>query len=188
VRLGIIAEDDSDVSVVAEITLALLRPRQIGFNKFVGHGSGKLRRKCAAWADILVRQGCPWIVVVHDLDKHNEKSLRADLTNSVNPAGANASVILIPRQEIEAWLLYDSAAIAIAFRERQRLRLPGNPEALPDPKAYLKRLVWKAYRKQYINTLHNSLIARRVDVATLRRSASFSPHFAFVRTVREMLA
>ena len=49
-KIGIIAEDDSDVAVLREITLALLKPHRIGFKHFVGDGSGKLRRKCGAWA------------------------------------------------------------------------------------------------------------------------------------------
>jgi hypothetical protein len=57
-KMGIIAEDDSDVAVLRELTLSLLKPSRIGFKHFVGHGCGKLRRKCRAWACNLVRQGC----------------------------------------------------------------------------------------------------------------------------------
>ncbi len=76
-KVGIIAEDDSDADVVREMMLSLLRPHRIGFKRFVGNGCGKLRRKCGAWAAILVRQGCPWIMVVHDLDVYDERRLRA---------------------------------------------------------------------------------------------------------------
>lgn len=101
-KMGIIAEDDSDVGVVREITLTLLRPHAIGFKRFVGHGSGKLRRKCGAWARNLVRQGCQCIVVVHDIDVHDEDILREELTNAIAPAGARHRTVLIPRREIEA--------------------------------------------------------------------------------------
>ena len=57
-NMGIIAEDDSDVAVIREITLALLKPHRVGFKRFVGNGCGKLRRKCEAWARNLVQQGC----------------------------------------------------------------------------------------------------------------------------------
>ena len=110
-KVGIIAEDESDVAVLREVTLALLRPHRIGFRRFVGNGSGKLRRKCGAWATTLVKQGCPWIVVVHDLDIHDEQRLRTDLTNAIMPARAKVSVVLVPKREIEAWLLYDSSAL-----------------------------------------------------------------------------
>ena len=42
------------------------------------------------------------------------------------------------KREIEAWLLYDGWAIAAAFRENQRPKLPGNPENISDPKKYLR--------------------------------------------------
>jgi hypothetical protein len=185
--MGIIAEDDSDVAVLREITLSLLRPKTIGFSRFVGDGCGKLRRKCGAWARNLVRQGCPWIVVVHDLDLNNERELRAQLEQAIAPARAKASVVLIPRREIEAWLLYDSAAIASAFREHRRPKLPGNPEALSDPKKHLRDLVWKKYHKEYLNTVHNPQIARHIDIPLLSRSGSFAPHLAFTGTVRRLL-
>ena len=186
-KMGIIAEDDSDVSVIKEITVSLLKPRRIGFKHFVGHGHGKLQRKCADWARILVSRGCPWIAVVHDLDKYNEISLRRKLTNAITPVRAHASVVLIPKREIEAWLLYDGGAIAAAFKETRRPRLPGDPESLVDPKKYLCDLIWRKYRKDYLNTVHNALIAKHIDVSLLRRSSSFAAHPTFVETIRNRL-
>jgi uncharacterized protein DUF4276 len=183
---GIIAEDDSDVEVVSAITLELLKPHVIGFKKFVGGGCGKLRRKCAAWARNLVERDCSWIVVVHDLDENDELELQEQLTVSVRPAGAQAFVVLIPRREIEAWLLYDARAIATAFRQRPPLpQLPGNPELLPDPKRHLAEIVWRRYQKVYLHNVHNALIARNINVALLRRSRSFAPHLVFARRVSD---
>jgi uncharacterized protein DUF4276 len=186
-KMGIIAEDDSDVAVLREVTLSLLRPHRIGFKRFVGNGCGKLRRKCGAWARNLVQQGCRWIVVVHDLDVHDEQNLRAELTAAVFPAGAQASVVLIPKREIEAWLLYDSHAIARAFRETHPPQLPGNPESLRDPKKHLRDLIWKKYQKEYLNTVHNCAIAKYLQLSLLRQSASFAPHVNFAAAVRNML-
>ena len=186
-KIGIIAEDDSDVAVVRELTLSLLRPNRIGFSRFVGHGGGKLRRKCGAWARTLVRLGCPWITVVHDLDVYDEPQLRAQLTRAIAPARARVSVVLIPKREIEAWLLYDAKAIAAAFNENQQPKLPGNPESLSDPKEHLRQLIWKKYGKDYLNTVHNGRIAKRIDVSILARSASFARHPVFTAVVRKML-
>lgn len=181
--IGIIAEDDSDVVVIKALTLALLKPKKIGFKRFVGHGCGKLRRKCRAWADNLVRQGCHWIVVAHDLDEYNETKLHAELNTSIADARAKATVVLIPRREIEAWLLYDAQAIAQAFSERKKPQLPHDPELVPDPKKYLGELVSKEYDKEYLNTKHNELIAKHVDVARLKKSKSFAPHPRFVANI-----
>ena len=110
-KIGIIAEDNSDVAVLRELTLSLLRPHKIGFKRFVGDGCGKLRRKCGAWARILVQQGCPCVVLAHDLDTYNERDLRGALETEIRQCGAKAKLVLIPRREIEAWLLYDGQAI-----------------------------------------------------------------------------
>jgi len=185
--MGIIAEDDSDVAVIREVTSTLLRPRTLGFKRFVGNGCGKLRRKCGAWAQNPVRQGCSWIVVVHDLDEYDERDLRTELETAVTPSRARATVVLIPKREIEAWLLYDAGAIATAFRENLRPKLPGNPELLSDPKKHLRNLIYTKYRKEYLNTLHNGMIAKHINVMLLRGSRSFRPHIGFVQTVRQML-
>ncbi len=185
--------DDSNKDIVArsrqkwkltngkgELTRALMKPRKVGFKRFVGKGCGKLRRKCGIWASNLVRQGCSWIVLVHDLDDYNEGKLRALLTNAIAQSGALSSVVLIPRREIESWLLYDRDAIAKAFNERKKPPLPHDPEALQDPKDFLGKLIAKHYDKQYLNTQHNELIAKHINVSLLRKSKSFAPHPLFV--------
>lgn len=186
-KIGIIAEDDSDVAVLRELTLSLLKPQNVGFKRFVGDGCGKLRRKCAAWARIPVQQGCPYIVLIHDLDVYNEKELRARLEGAIHTAEAKVKVVLIPKREIEAWLLYDGQAIARAFKGAQPPHLPGNPETIADPKKHLRDLIWKKYRKEYLNTVHNAPIARHINIALLHKSPSFSPHIAFTKKVRGMM-
>jgi hypothetical protein len=159
----------------------------VGFRRFVGGGCGKLRRKCGAWATILVKGGCPWIAVVHDLDEYDEAKLRADLEEAIAPARARVSVVLIPKREIEAWLLYDSHAIASAFREKRVPKIPGQPESLDDPKKCLRDLVHKTYGKVYLHTVHNARIAKYIDTSLLTRAQSFAPHFAFTTAVKNML-
>src|SRR5664280_1699067 len=174
-NMDIIAEDNSDIVVIKAVTLSLLAPHRIGFKRFVGKGCGRVRSKCRAWAENLVRQGCLWVTVVHDLDKRNECELRQELELVIAGARSRASVVLLPKQEIEAWLLYDAAAIAMAFNESKHPKLRHNPESLDDPKGYLGDIVWKHYRKDYINTDHNEAIAKYVDVSLLKRSPSFAP-------------
>lgn len=182
-NIGIIAEAGSDVAVIKEITLRLLNPYPVGFKSFVGSGCGKLRRKCAAWAANLVQRGCRWIAVVHDLDTNDELELRTHLTRAVASAQAQAHVVVIPKREIEAWLLYDARAIATVFREGKQLRLPGNPESLRDPKKHLRDLVQSTYGKEYLTTIHNPKIAKNINLANLDRCRSFAPYPIFSATV-----
>ena len=170
------------------MTLKLLKPHKVGFKRFVGNGCGKLRRKCGAWARNLVQQGCSYLILVHDLDTCDEAELRTKLTAAIGPAGAKVSVVLIPKREIEAWLLYDAAALASAFNESKAPPLPADPEKLADPKSHLRELVWKKYRKRYLHTLHNEKIAEHIQMSLLRPSTSFAPQFIFAGKVKTLLS
>ena len=186
-KLGIIAEDDSDVGVVSQLTRRMVRPKKIGFKRFVGNGCGKIMRKCRAWAEILVRQGCLWVVVVHDCDRNEENALRQKLKAAVAGVNTRASIVLIPVREIEAWLLFDPKAIASTFREGKKPVLPGDPESLQDPKKKLGEIVWKTYRKQYLNTVHNEIIAKNLDPQFLKKARSFELYPPFVGALKREL-
>jgi len=187
VKIGIIAEDHSDVAVVREITLRLMQPHRIGFRWFIGHGCGKLRRKCKAWTESLIAQGCPWIVIVHDLDNNGQDALRALITAQIAGCGHEESVVLIPKREIEAWLMYDADAIAAAFNENKLITLPGDPEKVAKPKEHLGKLIWKHYRKLYLNTTHNLKIAQRITMCKLDKAESFSLHPPFTERIKGRL-
>jgi len=186
-RIGIIAEDDGDVAVLSILAARMVRSKAVGFDRFIGRGAGKLRRKCGAWADILVRKGCQWVVVAHDRDANNEGELRKQLECAIKGCGAKASIVLIPVRELEAWLLFDSMAIARAFRSNKRPRLPGSPESLADPKHALEQIVWKAFRQHYVSTIHNERIARQLDVKYLNGARSFRAYPPFVERIRATL-
>ncbi len=187
-KLGIIAEDDSDVGVVSQLTRRMVRPKKIAFKRFVGNGCGKIIRKCHAWAETLVRQGCLWVVIVHDCDRNDENALRRKLEAAVAGVNSRANIVLIPVREIEAWLLFDSKAIASTFRQQRKLpRLPGDPESLQDPKKKLGEIVWKTYRKQYLNTIHNEVIAKNLDPHLLNKASSFRLYPPFVATLKSEL-
>jgi hypothetical protein len=185
VALGIIAEDNSDVEVLHEIAKAILHPKKFGIKRFVGNGCGRLRRKCRAWAANLVRQGCPWIIVAHDQDQYDESKLRHELEQVIAPVNARASVVLIPIREIEAWLMYDSHALRLAFNGGSNLRVPGDPESIYDPKKALRDLIWRAYKKDYVSTIHNGKIASKIDCSRLRKSKSFARYPAFLNQIRK---
>ena len=186
--IGIIAENDSDVAVMKEITPTSLKPHRVGFRKFVGHGGGKVQCKSKAWAENLVQQGCRWIALIHDLDTNDEAKLRAHLEAAVSLVNAEARVVVIPKREIESWLLYDGSAIAAAFRQAKQPKLPSDPESLADPKKHLRDLVWRTYRKDYLITVHNPKIAEKIDLSLLQRSESFAPYPPFCAAIRDSLA
>ncbi len=154
---------------------------RFSFSHFVGHGCGALRRKCRAWAENLVKRGCDCIVVVHDRDRNDEDRLRSDLEARIDGVAMRVSVVVIPVEELEAWLLADPDAIMAVFRMRKRPRIPTRPERIESPKEYLARIVGKDSKSQYINTIHNRRIAKEQKIETLARCPSFSRYPAFLR-------
>ena len=152
---GLIAEDDTDIEVVKEIFAKFFEQSQFSTKKFVGRGCGKLKNKCGVWAENLFRRGCNYVFVFHDLDKNDYNELKRSLELKVCPTEYPNSLIVIPVQEIEAWLLSDSLAIKKVFNLSATPKIRKNLEAIESPKEYLKKLVWRSGKKRYLTTAHN---------------------------------
>lgn len=181
-KIGVIAEDVSDVEVLYELTCKLIRENSFSFKKFVGHGSGVLRRKCTAWAENLFVKGCTHIVVLHDLDDNDENELRLELVGYVKNVGYVGYIILIPVREIEVWLLVDAKALKNVFNMPRIPKLPGKPEAVISPKEKLRDIVWKAAKKHYVNTIHNKKIATASRLSKVKCCRSFRPYPKFIES------
>lgn len=172
--LGVIAEDDSDVEVLTEIFTKYMIRNTFTVKKFVGNGCGKVRQKCDIWTQLLFKRGCNHVFILHDLDKNNEVKLRKLLEKKVPPIKNPNSLIVIPTQELEAWLLSDTFAIKEVFS------LPKTPkkitycETVASPKEHLTDMVWKTGRKRYVNTIHNKKISEKTSLINLQRCPSFN--------------
>jgi hypothetical protein len=182
-KLGLIAEDKSDVDVLMHLARKLTK-RQIVLRSFLGHGCGRIRAKCAAWADQLRVEGCSLLMIVTDLDSGDLDDLFTDITKGVGNCRISKRAIIIPVHEIEAWLLADHDAITSALRLKKRVRKQANPEAIMNPKEKLRDLVHERSGGSltYLNTVHNEKIADRVRIANIRRCRSFGPFEEFVTT------
>ncbi len=180
VKIGVIAEEYDDIDVLYELTCKLTSESNFSFNRFVGHGCGKLRRKCRAWSENLIHRGCSHLVVMHDLDNNEEDCLRKELEDSVSGIAFTGHLILIPVHEIEAWLLSDPLALKQTFSMNKTPKVPAHPEAVRDPKEYLRGIVWKYCKKHYINTIHNKRIARATRIERLSACRSFSSYPEFL--------
>jgi hypothetical protein len=182
-RIGVLAEDSSDVDVVKELIRKFKSPNSFCIRHFAADGCGKLRNKCRAWANQLHLKGCSVLLLIHDLDRRNLAGLRKDLVSALNPCPIATHTIVIPIEEIEAWLMSDGNALKRAFSLKKAPNLSGNPEYIVSPKEKLESLVWRlsGKSKRYINTVHNAVIAKHVTVSNLRRCAAFHEFERFVR-------
>ncbi|HWE94158.1 MAG TPA: DUF4276 family protein [Tepidisphaeraceae bacterium] len=183
-QIGLIVEDESDVDVLAAIISKIVIDRsRYSIQRFVGHGCGKLRNKCGAWASQLRTRGCQMLIVMHDLDDARVNVLKEELASKIKDSGIKNRVIVIPVREIEAWLLSDEAAIRKAMNLVKPIKRITNPELIRDPKGRLSDLVYQASNKtkRYINRIHNGMIAKRSEINLLRRCASFEPLETFLK-------
>lgn len=178
--IGVIAEDKSDISVINEIFLKYMEHSDFKVHKFVGGGCGKLRQKCSSWTDMLFKQGCEHVIVIHDLDRNIEIELKEMLDKKVPKKKYPNSLIVIPIEELEAWLLTDATALQKAFNMRKKPKPRKAVERIDSPKEYLEKLVWLTDRKRYLNTVHNQKIASHTTLTNLKRCKSFIPLDAYI--------
>lgn len=183
VRIGVIAEGSNDIDVLYEFTCKLMAENSFCFRKFVGHGCGKLRGKCGAWARNLIRRGCTHLVVMHDLDGGDEHKLRQDLDKAIESLPFAGSLVLLPVHEVEAWLLCDALALKRVFNMKKEPKVPTEPEGIREPKEYLRALIRKACGKYYVNTIHNAKIAAEMRITSLEACGSFTPYPRFLKQV-----
>ena len=181
-QIGIIAEDASDVEVVTHILEKYVARNRFSIRKFVGNGCGKLRNKCDSWAATLVESGCHHVIVFHDLDRHDMTSLRTLLREKIPAEKFPNSLIVMPIEEMEAWLLSDEKAIRDVFSLNKSPPRIENCEAIKSPKEHLGQLVWSIGKKRYLNTAHNKKIAEKISIDNLRRCPSFLTFDAYVRS------
>jgi len=182
IRVGIIAEDNSDVDAAKIIIHRIAKSDNVGVKKFVGQGCGRIKRKCGAWASILKTKGCHYLILIHDLDRNDLDDLRLKIEEAVSPCPIEPYLICIPIEEMEAWWLADPKAIRTALKLDKIPKVKGNPQHIASPKEHIGVLVRKCSKnkKVYLNTKHNAKIAAYLDFSKAMRCDSFVPFFDFV--------
>lgn len=181
-KIGIIAEDLSDVEVLKTLGHKVSK-KKFSVSHFVGKGCGPLAKKTPGWCKSLMTKGCTSVLLVHDRDRNNAVDLRRKLEKILEDVPQQVTSVVIPIEELEAWLLSDSDAISSALNLQQPIREIHHPERIDSPKEYVGKEVWRVSGKrvQYVNTVHNGMIAALVDVEKIRAKcpsfAGFSDFF-----------
>lgn len=180
-RIGIIAEDQSDVEVLREI-FQLYGLKRLSIERFVGKGCGKIKGKCNAWARDLRALGCTRLILLHDADDHRPNVLRQELVQALGVSPIPKSVIVVAVRELEAWLLADHNAIVKSLKLRGNVKQVANPEGIRRPKEHLGELIYRASRRKltYVNTVHNKRIAAACSINAMKRCSSFKVFDSFV--------
>lgn len=180
-KIGVIAEDDTDVAVVRELINKMVRGKAFSIKKFSANGCGKLIGKCYQWSVQLKARGCQLLLVLHDLDQRQEHQLRQQLEDALKSSPISKRAVVIPVREIEAWLLSDHNAIEKAMNLKQKVERVPNPQSIADPKKYLGEIIYlkSGKIKRYL-TSDNFKIAQKIDLANIRKCSSFISFEKFI--------
>lgn len=104
-------------------------------------GFGYLRARMDSWKQIARRQ---LVFVLTDLDRVScPMALLEDWLGAERQCPPNL-LLRIAVREVESWLLADQEALTVLMGSK--VRSPGSPDELPDPKQYLIGLAKKAPR------------------------------------------
>lgn len=181
VKYGFIAEDASDVEVIKRLAKKITG-KNVSASHFVGKGCGPIKKKAVGWCRAFEIKGCTQILLVHDRDRNDAGALATQLEGILEAAPQRKKVVVVPTEEMEAWLLSDHIAITAAMKLKKRLKEEHHPETIASPKEYLGAEVWKVSNKtvNYVNAIHNPLIADHIDVSVIKKKCpSFEPFVRF---------
>lgn len=182
-QVGLIAEDKSDVDALKVIIRKIAKDNSINFSHFIGHGCGKIQRKCNSWVQLLELKGCKHIIIVHDLDRNVYKDLYKNLLGLISAYNQERHLINIPIEEMEAWFLADMDAVKAVFNLPKTPKAISRPESVLSPKERLGEVVYSNSKKtkEYLNTSHNSKLAEKLSLDTVKKKCkSFSELYDFV--------
>ncbi len=147
-------------------------------------GCGKLLKDGWKYLNSLPDLNCSRFIIAHDADQREPQVVRRELIDKiVKPSGVKSSFcLLVPVEEIEAWLLADIEAVSKIFKGWSPDNIT-NPESNSDPKEFLeKRSRLEGGRPRYSDTTHNPKLAKHIDLTTVfNRCKSFRPLEEFVK-------
>jgi len=175
---GILGEDRSDCETLVALIRARSLRKKLSFRSKGYDGCGKMFRKgakqIAAWA----QSGVNRFVICYDSDGPNPaQRCQRVLQEIVKPSKVKGkSCILIPVQELEAWILADIEAVTKVFKGWKPKSIK-NPESISSPKEYLEKLSRQANgRPRYSHATHNEKVAPHLDQAVIHKKCpSFHP-------------
>jgi hypothetical protein len=181
---AVLGEHDSDARTLRVLILRLAKNDRLPVKPWgFGGGPSLLKggaRQLNTFYDLHYRR----FVIAYDSDGHDPEARRAEVIQRIIEPSVvvEGHCVIVPVQEIEAWILADLTAVTKVFSSWRPNQIEGNPEAINSPKEYLKRLSRDSNKRpRYDPGTHNERVAKFLDFNVLRqRCPSFRPLSEFV--------
>ena len=158
-RIGIIAEDQSDIEAVGYMLKKINEDICIEKKPCRGTVLNKLDHRITELTNRF--NDLRAILVLTDLDNKNCAEHLNNIKNAAKDSMSNLIMIQIVIQEIEAWYLAIPDSIEAAFPNLKPVpRFISKTDTLKDPKKKLKEIFFKKYQRDYRITSDGPKIAK----------------------------
>lgn len=170
---AILAEDNNDIECLKVLIKRLKNDDSI---KIKGKGfncCGNMLNKGKRELELQEKRGCNKFIICYDRDKatvqERYKEVVTKIITKSNIKIKNNICILIPTEEMEAWILADMDAISKAIPSWKPNKKFPNPEKVSNPKEELTRLSRTQNSKPLYNyATDNARILKHVDLEILK--------------------
>ena len=181
---GILGEDDSDVATLKVLVRRLAKDESLRIKGKGYGGAGELLRKGVKQLNLFkTLHSCERFIVCHDADGPDPEPKRALVNERIVKCSevGDACCILIPVQELEAWILADIESAVNIFPSWRPAAIQ-NPENIVSPKEHLEKLSRDSkQRPRYSHAVHYEKMARHLDLEKVRHKCpAFSVLVGFV--------
>ena len=179
----IFGEDESDTLALKHIIRKLRNDQSIPIKTKNFNSCGDMLSTGHRIMKLYHDEGCTSFVISYDSDGQKPIERQKEAYNRiVKASGLNVpSVILVPVEEIEAWILADNKAVQSVIKTWQPVEIL-HPETVSDPKEHLESITRGANRKaRYYHASHNPIVAQHLDLSIVHKKCpSFRPLKDFI--------
>lgn len=170
---AILGETKSDAECMKILLKRILSTPNLSVKIKGFQGCGDLLKKGSRQIHLFQGLGCTRFVIAVDADASTGRDRKIQAQKVVSDANcASNSIIVVPVEEIESWILSDPHAVAQVIRQ---LSIPSvvHPENIENPKEWLvSQSRSKKSRPLYVPATNNAPICNHIDLQILKNKCS----------------
>lgn len=177
IKIGLITEDDTDWNAVREIIHRVL-DSNVTIKKWTSGGSVP-KKKLSRELKVLFNKGCNVFIVVQDLDRSpngslkHEGTLRSELEPLFSVVNNFSKHLCIPIEELEAWFWSDPKILKDI--SGKNIKAHPNPDQIKSPKEALEKLSIGKNGKPSYGSNRNAELAKKLDMV---ECSKYCPSFS----------